>query len=139
MLAPDPGVLWALSKVYGVDFNELVASLVANRNDPTLAALPRTLENVADPTTVVDRDDRAVFEAVRGLPTAARREVLTYIAFLELRELPADERETFLETIKTSVELARALREAAGQSGDRTDAETPATGHRKSRKRGGAA
>src|SRR5438094_877997 len=42
--APDPGVLWALSKIYGVSFEALVALLVDVRNGQmaNVSALPST-------------------------------------------------------------------------------------------------
>jgi transcriptional regulator with XRE-family HTH domain len=45
--APDPAALWALSRVYGVDFYELVSLLVANRKDPSLENEPVVTEHPA--------------------------------------------------------------------------------------------
>jgi len=128
--APDPGVLWALSKVYGVDLNDLIALLVANRNDPHLEELPPIAEGHV---VLTDPADRTLFEALQGVPTATRNEMLDFLAFRSLDELPPDERVEFLRTIRRSVQLARRAR--AKQSGERTHAATQETGKKNSRKR----
>lgn len=128
--APDPGVLWALSKVYGVDLNDLISSLVANRNDPQLQALPPTVE--AD-VVLTDAADRAIFELLHSVPAATRDEVLDFLTYRSMRELPSDERQHFLETLRTSVRLARRAR--GTQSSDRLAAATHETSKSRSRKR----
>jgi transcriptional regulator with XRE-family HTH domain len=74
--APDPGVLWALSKIYAVSHDELIAMLVKVRAGKTDAALPSSSTNPE-----FDDVEEKLIHAFRDARADAKRRILDFVEY----------------------------------------------------------
>jgi transcriptional regulator with XRE-family HTH domain len=80
--APDPAILWALSRIYGADFEELISALVMERTGREVAV-------AGDPggPLDIDADERSLIHALRSLPPERRQFYVELWADTTRREL----------------------------------------------------
>lgn len=81
--APDPAVLWALSRIYGISLDGLVSLLVANRNNLALDEFPDSSEGAIH----VDEDDGKLLRKFNQLSRNGQQEVMEFIAFKRQKEV----------------------------------------------------
>jgi transcriptional regulator with XRE-family HTH domain len=75
--SPDAAVVWGLARIYGADLEDLIMSLVSNRNAPTArAAEVRT----SKPRELL-RDDSQLIQLFQNLPAETKAEVEEFIQF----------------------------------------------------------
>lgn len=84
VLAPDPVVLWGLARIYGTDVSVLIESLAENRRNPDLEELPSSQPGAV----LLEPDERALLDRLRGLPDEERKLYLDFVAFRHGRGIP---------------------------------------------------
>jgi len=75
--APDPGVLWALSKIYDMALDELIALLVGVRNGKVDAPPPSILSR----NPQFDESEEKLVLAFRGARVEAKRRILDFVEY----------------------------------------------------------
>jgi hypothetical protein len=77
--APDSGAVWGLSKIYGVNTDDLISLLVQARTGQRLTA---THEGTTGQESIrVSPEEREIVHQLRGLSSKARQACRDFIAF----------------------------------------------------------
>jgi hypothetical protein len=77
--APDAGLIWGLSKIYGVSVEELISGLVSARTGQKPA--PAHLNTPSHESIRVTAEERELVHQIRSLSPKARRACVDFIAF----------------------------------------------------------
>lgn len=77
--APDAGVIWGLARIYGIDVDDLIASLVSSRTGLPLANA--RAKGSSKERVTVSMPERDLLLQLRNLPHENRQACFDFVAF----------------------------------------------------------